>query len=654
MQDQAIELHRTGTATPAHSDLLHRKTTGFVLWRPGSTRPAPVLVIGQFRDDNPSGFTLTHRLPLRPDADVEELWVLPAADCGLDEGQVYHYWFEVSDTHPERQPGTPILCTDPTAWTVDWRLLAPRLPAPYGENDRDPAGVVKFEDGRLVPCDPGGEVADWDGDRPMADLPPNNRLVIYELPTTWAMFEESEAGAQLAVGTFRDVMALVDRNRQPANARSLAELPGQAAHLSELGVNALELLPPADSFVDREWGYATSNYFAADHDLGFPKRHHSPTASTDLSDLVKLCHRKGIRFFTDIVMAFANRYSYENVNFPDFHVRAGVGDPDEVHDGQTRDAFGGTLFRYRTVIDDAYDPVSGAVKSLVAARQLMQAHLVRWMMDFRIDGVRLDSVVNYGTWDFIQEFNDHGRRLWNARWAENRQPAGQADARFLTIAEELAVPVDLVRQGRCDALWNENFKRMVRYAIMGRNDNSEPSFEWTIRKMIDCRLLGFSDGAQAVNYVTSHDVEGFRNERLFNLLVNNGVPDAERRIKLAFACLMTSVGIPMIFAGEEFADQHDLLVLHPHKQVDPVNFDRREEPWRRRVFDYVGRLVRFRTRSDALAVNDTYFIHVDFDDGKRIVVWQRGAIGSGELVVVVANFSDFGTPDPFNPQSVYV
>ena len=67
----------------------------------------------------------------------------------------------------------------------------------------------------------------------------------------------SEARVQISVGTFRDVRALVeDENR---------------SYFQELGINALELLPPADSFVDREWGYATSNYFAADYDLGFPK-----------------------------------------------------------------------------------------------------------------------------------------------------------------------------------------------------------------------------------------------------------------------------------------------------------------------------------------------------------------------------------------------
>jgi pullulanase len=261
--------------------------------------------------------------------------------------------------------------------------------------------------------------------------------------------------------------------------------------------------------------------------------------------------------------------------------------------------------------------------------------------------------VNFGSWDFIQEFKDHGRAVWRDRAGEQGLSGPAAEQRFLVVAEELAVPVDLVRQHRVDSLWNEEFKRMVRAAILGRNDDKEPSFEWTVRKLVDCRLLGFEDGAQAVNYVTSHDVEGFRNERLFNFLENNGVADKERRIKLAFVCLFTAVGIPMILAGEEFADQHDLPLKHPPKQVDPVNFGRLGEPWRRGIFDYVARLARLRTTSEALAVNDTDFIHVDFEQGKRVLAWRRGRAG-GETVIVVANFSDFGTPEPFNGRSEYV
>lgn len=188
------------------------------------------------------------------------------------------------------------------------------------------------------------------------------------------------------------------------------------------------------------------------------------------------------------------------------------------------------------------------------------------------------------------------------------------------------------------------------------------NFEWTVRQMIDCRLLNdsdgsFTDGGQAINYVTSHDVEGFRNERLYEFLRKNGIVETEQRIKLAFVCLLTAVGIPMIYAGEEFADEHDLPIRHPEKQVDPVNFDRLEGPgneFRRRIFQYVSRLVHFRTSYEALSVNDTKFIHIDCHEGKRVMAWQRGQEESGSLAVTVANFSAFGTPDPSSRTSEYV
>jgi hypothetical protein len=111
----------------------------------------------------------------------------------------------------------------------------------------------------------------------------------------------------------------------------------------------------------------------------------------------------------------------------------------------------------------------------------------------------------------------------------------------------------------------------------------------------------------------------------------------------------------MILAGEEFADQHDLfdadgnVMQQGGKQVDPVNFSRLGDEWRRRIKEYVARLIKFRMTSDTLAVNDTEFIHVDFNDGKRVLAWRRGRPDSDKIAVVLANFSDFGT----NPGGEY-
>jgi len=158
-----------------NADLLARKTDRFVLWRPSNTNPPPRLVIGQLQRGSPVSLVNERQFPLRQAAGIADLWEIPAAECGLAEGEVYHYWFEVGDSHPDRPAGTRIRVTDPTdptAFAVDWRPFAPRPAGPaYGEDDRYPASVIKYLAGRLVPCDPGGETGDLQGDQVLAALP---------------------------------------------------------------------------------------------------------------------------------------------------------------------------------------------------------------------------------------------------------------------------------------------------------------------------------------------------------------------------------------------------------------------------------------------------------------------------------------------------
>ncbi|SFN21779.1 alpha-amylase family glycosyl hydrolase [Nitrosomonas communis] len=626
--------------------IFDQKETAFVLWRPHKTTIAPKLIIGQFQAGNPPTLAGRREINLNQVLGHTDLWHVRADQCGLIDTQVYHYWFEVTDSSPFRNGGR-ICCTDPTAFTVDWRLVSDLLPPPYDGNDRNPAAVVKFEGGKLVPCDAAGETFISAPRIALNKAPPNNRIVIYELPTTWTRINV-HGDPQIGVGTFRDVLALVNAQAAPMNFEGIPSLQQGHSHLTELGINALELLPPADSFVEREWGYATSNYFAPDYNLGFPISNSSPTSNIDLIQLVTACHERGIRFFVDVVMAFGTRGALENVNFPDFHIdpKLSPHDPETQQSGGqgTREGFGGRLWRYASKVH-GYDPVEGLTGDLYPARQLMKAYALRWLADFAIDGIRMDSVNNIANWDFVQEFKGLARETWKNK--------GGTDDKFIVVGEELSVPLDLLHQNRLDGLWNEDFKRMVRNVILGRNDDKESSFEWTIRKLIDCRLMGFHDGTEAVNYVGSHDVEGFRNERLYNFLDNNGIVFKEERIKLAFACLLTAVGIPMIFAGDEFADEHDLSVKHPPKQRDAVNYERVDEPFRHRIFDYVTRLIKFRTSYDALSINDTSFIHVDFNDNKRVVVWCRGRPSSDSQVVVIANFSDFITMNANHPSAEY-
>jgi hypothetical protein len=78
------------------------------------------------------------------------------------------------------------------------------------------------------------------------------------------------------------------------------------------------------------------------------------------------------------------------------------------------------------VTDSNPDPVEGNAGNFVPARQLMKAYLLRWMSDFAIDGIRMDSVNNVANWDFVQEYKDLARDTWLNR--------GGTGDKFLVVA----------------------------------------------------------------------------------------------------------------------------------------------------------------------------------------------------------------------------
>ena len=153
---------------------------------------------------------------------------------------------------------------------------------------------------------------------------------------------------------------MVEPTAPGANFAGVEALRTGRAHLLELGVNALELLPPADSFADRSsWGYATSHYFAPDFDLGRPAGQDAPSACADLLALVRACHRHGIRFFVDVVMAFANRQPYSRIDYLDCFVQFDAEPRDPEQAG--RNGFGGDLWKFGW-LRRGFDPVSGETR----------------------------------------------------------------------------------------------------------------------------------------------------------------------------------------------------------------------------------------------------------------------------------------------------
>jgi 1,4-alpha-glucan branching enzyme len=119
-----------------------------------------------------------------------------------------------------------------------------------------------------------------------------------------------------------------------------------------------------------------------------------------------------------------------------------------------------------------------------------------------------------------------------------------------------------------------------------------------------------------------------------------------------FAILMTSVGMPMMLAGEEFGDVHDQSAFDPNqKQQDPVQWLRAQLPANKALRENVADLIHLRVEHPALARNEAsfFYFHPQFDDNDapRVFAYFRTAglaPGNAGQVIVVANMGAAAYP----------
>lgn len=489
----------------------------------------------------------------------------------------------------------------------------------------------------------------WDDEfTPNNDLRNNHQLVIYEMPMRW-MESAPEKARQVGLGTFEKVVfAHLDR-------------------LESLGINAIELLPIQDSPDTLNWGYGTRFFFAPDIDMGLP---------VELKFFVKHCHRRGIRVIFDVVMNHGRNCPLEQLDFNRYFLTN-----EDAERSQRGEDYGARLFRY-------WPDSEGQTPS-----RDFQFWMAEYLItEYHADGFRIDEFKGINNWEFIQKFRD---RAWNIH--QSNFPGRP----FIVIAED-SWRRALITHDRAgnpngrkvtDAMWNFTFRDELRRAFSGHlhTEWGQPSRKERIQWMISGNQTwddwnrraetGYYDLAQAVNYLTSHDIEKNDEKRIMNYLLapmleaqgyGGSVDDvrwvadhleprlgekaddlqcflhglALDRLRSAFCLLMTSVGIPMILAGDEFGDVHDLDHTNWRmKMSDPVDWDRLENsPNNRELWEKVAALIQLRTHHPALSRNEVSFFHFhpDFDqnDGAKVFAYCRTGgtgLGSAQQVIVVAN-----------------
>ncbi|MGL5807514.1 MAG: alpha-amylase family glycosyl hydrolase, partial [Xenococcaceae cyanobacterium] len=356
-------------------------------------------------------------------------------------------------------------------------------------------------------------------------------------------------------------------------------------YLCELGVNAIELMPVKEYPGDHSWGYNPRHFFATESSYG----------STDrLKNLIDECHGKGIRVIMDGI------YNHSEAEAPLTQI-----DHDYWYHHEPRDPDNnwGPEFNY-----EHYDENL----ETYPARKFVGDTIRYWIEEYHIDGIRYDAARQIANYDFMHWIVDEAKN------AASMKP-------FINIAEHIPETTDITNvDGPMDSCWHDSFYHTVKAHICGDRFDVEE-----LKNVLDCKRQGFMGAVNVVNYLTNHD-----HERIMKELGDREIFDdaAFKRAKLGAVLLMTAVGIPMLWMGEEFGE------FKPKTpESAKIDWTILKNDLNRSLFDYYKGLTFLRKSNHALYGENIDFFWEDLES--KVIAYTRWN-DEGSRVVVVANFSD--------------
>ncbi len=427
---------------------------------------------------------------------------------------------------------------------------------------------------------------DWSGDD--FETPLLHDIVLYELHA--GTFATEDPGR---VGTFDDL---------------IARLP----YLHDLGVTAIELMPPTEFPGETSWGYNPSHPFAVEGDYGGPDA---------LKRLIRSAHDQGIAVILDVVY---NHFGPDMLELWQF-------------DGWSENGMGGIYF-YN---DWRAETPWGATRPDYGrhqVRQYIRDNALMWIEEFHADGLRLDAV------SYIRTTKGHDHREtvdlpegWQLMQWINKDMKLHSP-RTISIAEDLGCNDALttwIEDGGAgfDTQWDASFSYPVKAILESPSDDARD-----VAALAALVLGAGKDACRRVIYSESHDEVSASMER--KRLVAGVDPEnpesvwAQRRALQAAALVFTSPGIPMIFQGQEF------LADESFDDRAPLDWEKgKRHGGIRRAFRDLIRLRRnLDGRTRGLAGQRTEMFHRD-NHGK-VLAWHRWWHGGpGDSTVIIMNGS---------------
>ena len=520
----------------------------------------------------------------------------------------------------------------PRVFPLDHSLLAPhgdfwsvRVPRPTPT-----PGSAWGQLGRYVyryrVTAPDGRVVDWVVD-PFAREYGSGKLSAFTLGYQPYVWDEGELSWQTP--------ALADLVLYEINiaefAGSLERAERLLAYLADLGVNAIEIMPLSNVGGTVDWGYLPLGYFGVDERFG---------RRDDLQALVALAHRYGIAVIVDVV------YGHTGDDFPYVDLYRRLGFADTPFNGPfAKDYFGQSTDFGRALTRDFFFTAN-----------------LHWLEVYHIDGFRYDCVPNYWDGPLGQGYANLVYQTWRETAACRAEPywrrfdAGPgAPLTLVQCAEQLEAPEEILAASYSNGTWqNRSFAAAKAVAQGDRGRLAELG--------LSLGLFGYPDSAPteagpmpklALQYIENHDHERFICN--FGLRDAGGDPllregDRDRWFMLQpyLIALLLARGVPMLWQGQEFADNHFLpdegfgrVAL-----LRPLRWDDFYDAAGQGIVRLVRRLLRIR-RAHAHLRGGAYYFFNDWERYQQHGLLLFARYDGAAYTLVAVNTSDSERTVPF-------
>lgn len=413
---------------------------------------------------------------------------------------------------------------------------------------------------------------------------------------------------------------------------------GLLAYLADLGINAIEIMPLSNVGNSVDWGYLPIGYFGVDERFG--KR-------SDFQQLVDICHQHGIAVIVDVV------YGHTGVDFP-------------YYDAYTR-------LRYRDnpfMGPFAKDYFSNFGKSTDFTREITRDffHTANhhWLEVYHVDGFRYDCVPNY--WDGPMGvgyaslvYETH--QLTKANIAAGRPYWSRFDAgagkplTLVQMAEQLEAPEDVLRSTYSNCTWQNGTYGAARAVAQGdRGRLADLGLQLGLFGYPDQETVNGDDISKtALQYIENHDHERFlcnfgtsNSDEAGNPLFAEGDRARWYMLQPYLIGLLMSKGIPMLWQGEEFAENYFLpdFGMGRVSLLRPMRWDFFYDDSGRPIVSLVRKLLRIRRQRDHIR-QGTYFFFNDWDRYQQFGVLLYARYDGSRYTLIAMNFGDIDRTVPF-------